>query len=97
MTSGSETSRTRTSRACFEDAADAAVSARSRLVGRGELLMVGAVWHLYGSEPGSGAHLGNLIGYRFRAVERAGRGRARCGTGRASGCIGRPRQAPGTG
>src|SRR4029450_5524327 len=38
MTSGSETSRTRTSRACLEDAAAAAVSARSRLVGRGELL-----------------------------------------------------------
>src|SRR4030095_1447668 len=38
MTSGSETPRTRTSRACLEDAAAAAVSARSRLVGRGELL-----------------------------------------------------------
>src|SRR4030095_5881612 len=41
MTSGSETSRTRTSRACLEDAAAAAVSARSRLVGRGELLRSG--------------------------------------------------------
>src|ERR687898_3495948 len=39
MTRGSETSRTRTSRACLADAADAAVSAKSRLVGRGELLM----------------------------------------------------------
>src|SRR5216110_2014023 len=38
MTSGSETSRTITSRACLEDAAAAAVRARSRLVGRGELL-----------------------------------------------------------
>src|ERR671916_2405268 len=42
MTSGSETSRTRTSRACLEDAADAAVRAKSRLVGRGELLDLGA-------------------------------------------------------
>src|SRR5215216_774130 len=39
MTSGSETSRTRTSPACLDDAAAAAVSARSRLVGRGELLI----------------------------------------------------------
>src|SRR5829696_928827 len=38
MTSGSETSRTITSRACLEDAASAAVRAKSRLVGRGELL-----------------------------------------------------------
>src|SRR5918996_5552647 len=41
MTSGSETSRTSTSRACLEDAAAAAVRARSRLVGRGELLASG--------------------------------------------------------
>src|ERR687897_2218284 len=39
MTRGSETSRTRTSRACLADAADAAVSVKSRLVGSGELLM----------------------------------------------------------
>src|SRR4029453_17985801 len=38
MTSGSETSRTMTSRACLEDAASAAVRAKSRLVGRGQLL-----------------------------------------------------------
>src|SRR4030095_15112289 len=38
MTSGSETSRTMTSRACLEDAASAAVRAKSRLVGRGKLL-----------------------------------------------------------
>src|SRR4029450_13885055 len=38
MTSGSETSRPRPSRACLEDAAAAAVRAKSRLVGRGELL-----------------------------------------------------------
>src|SRR4029453_370596 len=38
MTSGSETSRTMTSRACLEDAASAAGGGKSRLVGRGELL-----------------------------------------------------------
>src|SRR4029453_159317 len=38
MTGGSERSRTITSRACWEDAASAAVRAKSRLVGRGELL-----------------------------------------------------------
>jgi len=37
--------------------------------------MVGAVWRLYGTEPGSGLHLGNLIGYRSRAVGGGGAGR----------------------
>src|ERR671913_170281 len=44
MTRGSETSRTRTSRACLADAADAAVSAKSGVVGRGEVLMLVRAW-----------------------------------------------------
>jgi hypothetical protein len=41
----------------LEDAAAAAVRAKSRLVGRGELLAVGAVGRHYGTEPGGRMHL----------------------------------------
>src|SRR5919108_4132919 len=66
MTSGSETSRTTTSRACLEDAADAAVRAKSRLVGSDELLRVGAIGPYYGSSTVQGALLdvaGDALGH----------------------------------
>src|SRR5919108_2858597 len=67
MTSGSETSRTTTSRACLEDAADAAVRAKSRLVGSDELLLVGTIGPYYGSSTVQGALLdvaGDALGHQ---------------------------------
>src|SRR5919109_5322933 len=68
MTSGSETSRTTTSRACLEDAADAAVRAKSRLVGSDELLLVGTIGPYYGSSTVQGALLdvaGDALGHQI--------------------------------
>src|SRR5919108_2139967 len=67
MTSGSETSRTTTSRACLEDAADAAVRAKSRLVGSDELLRIGSIGRYYGSSTVQAALLdvaGDALGHQ---------------------------------